>query len=377
MTRVKRTRYINKSDNLTQRLEDLHNSILERFPGIARIACALYDEQTDLLKTFIHSTHEGHAIVRYEYPLSKSTSLNELRQTNECRVIEEMDGTIQEGSEHSNWLLNQQYRSSFTVPMTNGAHFIGFIFIDSKESTYFSDAIQRDLYLFCNMISLSISMEISVAKSLISTAKAVRDFAHLRDFETGKHLTRMAQFARLIATSVREHYRLSDETVEHIFLFASLHDIGKIGIPDSILLKPGRLNPQEYEVMKGHVTKGVDIITKVLDDYQLSYRDDSNIMLNIVAYHHELLDGTGYPNGLKADEIPVEARIVSVADIFDALTSTRPYKTPWLIDDALEELERMANNGKLDKHCVAALRKHRAKAEEIVKRYTEDELALS
>jgi HD-GYP domain-containing protein (c-di-GMP phosphodiesterase class II) len=169
------------------------------------------------------------------------------------------------------------------------------------------------------------------------------------------HLNRMAQFSRLIAKAIAEQYQFSDETIEHIYLFSPLHDIGKIGIPDRILLKQGRLDAEEYNLMKEHVNKGVHIISQVLEDYQLSHLSDSKVMLNIVAYHHEFLDGSGYPNGLTGDDIPIEARITTVADIFDALTSKRPYKTPWSIDDAFAELTAMAGAGKLDKGCVEAL----------------------
>lgn len=145
-------------------------------------------------------------------------------------------------------------------------------------------------------------------------------------------------------------------------LFTPLHDIGKIGIPDSILLKPGKLTEEEYEVMKGHVNKGVNIITKVLEDYQLSHLSDSKVMLNIVAFHHEFLDGSGYPNGLSGDDIPIESRITTVADIFDALTHERPYKQPWTIDDAFDELKLMVEQSKLDKDCVDALITHKQDA---------------
>lgn len=371
MSNIQNILLSNSARNLTDRLEQLHDNILERLPGVARIACALYDEQTDLLKTFINSTRKGHAIAGYEYPLAKSRSLTALQQNNECRVIDEIDGEITEGTGHSDWLLEQKYRSSFTIPMHNGNQFLGFVFIDSDVSGYFAESVQRDLILFTNMITMAISLEVSAVKSLVATAKAARDFADLRDFETGAHLTRMAQFSRLIAKSVSEHFNISDETIEHIYLFAPLHDIGKIGIPDSILLKPGRLDQAEYEKMKQHVTKGVDIISSVLEDYQLTYLDDSRVMVNIVAYHHEFMDGTGYPNGLKGDQIPIESRIITVADIFDALTSLRPYKQPWSVDQALEELKRMAHAGKLDPLCVQAMIDSKHLAEQIVVRHAD------
>lgn len=352
--------------SLGERLAQLHATIIERLPGVGRIAVALYDADTDLLKTFINSTRDGVAIAGYEYPLSQSRSLSELKANNLCRIIDDISEHIQPGNLHSDWLLDQDYGSSFTIPLSSGSHFYGFLFIDASEKAYFTKTVQRDLLLFSNMIMLTISSEMSAVHSLLATAQAARDFADLRDFETGMHLNRMARMARLIAKSVSEKWHISDETIEHIFLFAPLHDIGKIGIPDRILLKPGRLDAEELEIMQQHVALGVKLLQKVLDDYKVAYLADSKVMLNIIAYHHEFLDGTGYPRGLKGDEIPIEARIITVADIFDALTSVRPYKKAWSIEDALNELDHMASKGKLDADCVQALRDNHAEVVEIV-----------
>lgn len=360
--------------SLTEQLEQLHDRILEQTPAIARIACALYDEETDLLKTFINSTHQGHALALYEFPLAGSQSLQQVAQLGGCRVIDDIPADLPPGNTHTDWLLEQGYRSSFTLPMFSERRLLGFIFVDSLEPGCFTDALQRDLMLYCNTISMTLATELSAVRSLLATAQAVREFADLRDFETGKHLTRMAHFSRLIAKGVAPHYGLKDEQIEHIYLFASLHDIGKIGIPDRILLKPGRLDPEERAIMQGHVNKGVQIITKVLDDYRLSHLSDARIMLNIVACHHEFLDGSGYPNGLTAEQIPLEARIVTVADIFDALTCQRPYKTPWDMEAALTELERMAEAGKLDPHCVAALRLNETRVGEIMAQFKDSHI---
>jgi len=161
--------------------------------------------------------------------------------------------------------------------------------------------------------------------------------------------------AGIIARGIAGIHDLTDEQIEHIVLFTPLHDIGKIGIPDSILLKPGRLDPEERAIMETHVNKGRDIIEKIIGDFNVQHLSDSSIMLNLVACHHEFLDGSGYPNGLKGDEVPIEARIITVADIFDALTSRRPYKKAWPLDEAKAELLAMADAGKLDRDCIHAL----------------------
>jgi HD-GYP domain-containing protein (c-di-GMP phosphodiesterase class II) len=168
---------------------------------------------------------------------------------------------------------------------------------------------------------------------------------------------------------------LGDEFAERVFLFAPLHDIGKIGVPDSILQKPGALDAAERRVMETHVTKGCDVLDKVISHFGLHNQADAAIMRNIVACHHELLDGSGYPHRLAGDAIPIEARVVTVADIFDALTSTRPYKAPWSVRDALAELARMAQAGKLDAGCVAALTRHSAAASAIIAQHQDHKIA--
>jgi len=174
---------------------------------------------------------------------------------------------------------------------------------------------------------------------------------------------------RLIAREVAGQYQLSDEWIEHVFLFAPLHDIGKIGIPDAILLKPGKLTPDERTIMETHVDLGVALAQRVLERIGVQNMPDSSVMSNIIGGHHEFMDGSGYPRGLSGDAIPVEARIVTVADIFDALTSHRPYKEPWPVADALAELDRLTAAGKLDPACVAALTMHVGEAEGIRDQY--------
>lgn len=345
----------NQHNTVNERLSALHDRILKQMPWVSRIACALYDKSADQLKTFIHSTRQGQALSCYQARLSDIPSLQQLAQQGVCRVIDDIQASIQAGSEHSDWLLAQHYQSSFTVPMYDQDQLLGFMFFDASQTHAFSLTVQRDLLLYCNLINMALSGELAAVRAVLASAQVARDFVSLRDFETGAHLERMARYARLIAQGVASHYQLDDETIEHIYLFAPLHDIGKIGIPDHILLKPGPLTPEERLLMQSHVGKGVQIVEKVLGDFGLENLPDSQLMQQIVACHHEFLDGSGYPQGLAGDAVPVAARIVTVADIFDALSSQRPYKPTWSVEQALAELQRMVALGKLDPLCVAAL----------------------
>lgn len=151
-----------------------------------------------------------------------------------------------------------------------------------------------------------------------------------RDEITGNHVIRMAKYSRLIA----EGMGLTKDECDVIELAAPMHDIGKIGIPDHILLKPGRLPENEFAVMKQHTLIGYEI----LKDSPSQYLQMGAV---IALTHHECFNGSGYPHGLKGEDIPLAARIVAVADVYDALTSARPYKRPWSSNDSIQFMDRM------------------------------------
>jgi len=164
-----------------------------------------------------------------------------------------------------------------------------------------------------------------------------------RDPETGAHIQRMAHYSCLIAAELG----MSSQQQECIFNAAPMHDIGKVGTPDYILLKPGRLNLEEMEVMRQHALIGYNILKG-------SEAEMLQLAAEIAYSHHERYDGTGYPNGLKGDAIPLAGRIVAVADVFDALTNVRPYKQAWTLDAARTFLLENAGTH-FDPQCVAAL----------------------
>ncbi|MFN9153707.1 MAG: HD domain-containing phosphohydrolase [bacterium] len=170
-----------------------------------------------------------------------------------------------------------------------------------------------------------------IAARELETIVRLARAAEFRDPETGAHIQRMAHCSRLIARQIG----LSEQQQEILLLAAPLHDVGKLGTPDRILLKRGRLEPDEWEVMKEHATIGYEIL-----------RESASPVIQagaeIAWSHHEKFDGTGYPRGLTGDSIPLFGRIVAIADVFDALTSARPYKRPWSVEEALSFMREQA-----------------------------------
>jgi putative two-component system response regulator len=155
--------------------------------------------------------------------------------------------------------------------------------------------------------------------------------SEFKDNETGNHVIRMSHYARLIAQAAG----MGEEFVDILFNAAPMHDVGKIGIPDGILLKPGKLDTAQWEIMRTHSAMGAEIIG--------IHRDDLLRTARIVALtHHEEWNGNGYPDKLKGEEIPLAGRIVTIADVFDALTSERPYKKAWPTEDAVRMIEEGA-----------------------------------
>jgi putative two-component system response regulator len=167
--------------------------------------------------------------------------------------------------------------------------------------------------------------------------------AEFRDPETGAHVLRMAHYSRIAA----ERLGLSPSVCGMIFDAAPMHDVGKLGIPDEILLKPGRLSPEEFSVMRRHPQIGFSILSESRSEL-ISYGAE------IALTHHEKFDGTGYPRGLAGEEIPLSGRVVAVADVFDALTSDRPYKARWEPDRAGDFL-RAGRGTHFDADCVDAM----------------------
>ncbi len=318
---------------LGERIRSLHSILLARYPCIGRIALALYDPDTDLLKTFASSNEGGPTLQRYEALLADVPSLVELKDSRAPRVVDDIDASFRATSTHTDWLKSRNYRSSYTLPIFRGAALSAFLFFDSTQRAAFTPLVRGVLDQFADIIAQLYLLRLSAVHHLIGAVDIATGLARIRDVETGRHLERMAKYSRLIGRGVAGRYGLDDEAIEYLHLFAPLHDIGKVGIPDAILLKPGKLDPDEFEIMKTHTTLGFEAIVRAESSLGHSM-PFLRFAKEITLSHQEKWDGSGYPQGLAGEAIPVSARLMALADVYDALISRRVYKPAFTHEEA-------------------------------------------
>lgn len=184
---------------------------------------------------------------------------------------------------------------------------------------------------------------------LDATIGVVTQLVETRDIDTGNHIYRTKAYYEIISRELQKDAKfsdlLSDKFVDTIIKASPLHDIGKVGVSDQILLKPGRLNEEEFEIIKTHTTIGGDLLRMAIEQSDIARgnmigMNEARLFfqeaMNIAEYHHEHFDGSGYPKGLKGEEIPLSARIMALVDVFDALTNDRVYKSAWTIEDTVK-----------------------------------------
>ncbi len=277
------------------------------------------------------------AISGYEIPLDHTSNI--LAQVVDSGIARVVPDVGKSALRRENIILKSFNPKSFVaVPLITRNRVIGVIAAERfKGMKDFSSGDLKYMMSFCNQIAISLentklveSMKKSFISSILSLATALEE----KDAYTRGHSNRVAVFSTLVANKIG----LDDERVELLRMMALMHDIGKIGIPDMIINKPGRLTDDEYGKIREHPTHGERIIEPLLKN---------NPQLRLLRNHHERYDGRGYPDGLKGSSIPLEVRIMSIADCFDAMTSNRSYRKAMSREEALKEIE----NGKGTQFC--------------------------
>lgn len=234
------------------------------------------------------------------------------------------------------------------------------VFASSQKKAYTPEHVEF-LSNLASQIGHILEKTLVLEELVVAAVEGLAKLAESRDPETGDHLIRMSLYSAIIAEEMgrteKHRERITASYVRDVFRFAPMHDIGKVGIRDDILLKPGKLTPEERTEMERHPTIGGLVLRRSEEQVNNLGHNIFQIGIEIAEAHHEKYDGSGYPNKLQGADIPLSARIIAVADVFDALTSKRPYKEAWTVDQALENISTSAGKH-FDPEVVDAM--HRA-----------------
>ncbi len=320
--------------------------IFNEFLRIDRIGICFYDSINKTLIAESGFSKYSNILLGPGFSIqAEKSSLLSIIKTKRGRITNDLEAAYKHKpqSKPLELITREGLKSNMSIPLLINNEVFGILFFSSTYKNHFTKDHLRQASKIVNEISgffnRSYLLKMVFSRFTYSFSALVNE----RDYETGGHLDRMTNYSTLIADKLREKELPSHEIRRNMILdiqrYAALHDIGKVAIPDHILKKPGKFDEDEWEIMKTHVTVGQNIFKDLRTELQMFNKDFFKVAENIIAYHHERWDGTGYPHGLKAFEIPLEARIVALGDVFDALTSKRVYKKAFTIDEALKIIQ--------------------------------------
>lgn len=240
-------------------------------------------------------------------------------------------------------LVQMDMKSLIVFPLCISGEERALLVFATHEEDAYRTSHRELLNNITSQVSHAFDRSIGMESLVVSAVEGLAKLAESRDPETGDHLIRMSLYSYILAQELYDKGIYQGEYkssyARHVYHFAPMHDIGKVGVEDSILLKPGKLTDEEWVEMKKHPAIGADVLRRCESQVNQAGYSMFKIGIEIAEGHHEKYDGSGYPNQKKGEEIPLSARIVALADVFDALTSRRPYKEAWPVDRALKLIE--------------------------------------
>ncbi len=285
------------------------------------------------------------------------TSLTKVMRTGKPRIINDLEVYLDghPDSRSTKLLVDEGMRSSLTFPIFINDKCIGFLFLNSFERHAFTEKDAKSLEILNEFLSLAYQKTSLAHDLVINATTGFTKLVEGKDNETGNHVVRVAYYSKIIAEELSKdpNFSISPKYVQEIFEQSTLHDIGKVGIPDKVLMKPAKLTQGEFEVIKTHTTIGHGILEGLDKNSNFYGKKFFEMGSKIARYHHEKWDGSGYPDGLKGDGIPLCGRIVAVADVFDALTSKRPYKEAFGYEESMGIIKK-GSGGHFDPDVVDA-----------------------
>ncbi len=328
---------------------DFINRTFSQFIPYNYIGIALFDDTKINLRASYGVSDGSIAgmpdnIVGINWPI-RETSLGQLIASGSVRIINDLEQYLADKPVrlYNKIILEAGIRASITLPLQVAGEPVGVIFFSSRQKNVYSEKHLNFLKTLVNGIAVSFNQNIFINDLVFSSILALAKLAEARDEETGEHLDRMKLYSRLIAELLYENHiypgEITPEYFDKIERFSPLHDIGKVAVRDGILLKPGKLTEEEFEEMKQHALYGARVLRAAEENIVKRGRSLFGMGIEIAEGHHEKWDGSGYPYGKSGSEIPLSARIVALADVFDALTSKRPYKKAFSFELSMNIIE--------------------------------------
>ncbi len=339
---------INNSQSFREVLQFVYDAFRKHIP-YDYIGIALFRQGADSLLEGAIGVSDGSfaglpkRMIGLAFPMEE-TSLERLSRDRQPRIINDLEAHLagRALSEYNRILLEEGIRASITLPLVRQDKLLGFMFFSSRRTGVYNQRHCDFLETLSNAIVIAIEKNLFLDELLYSSLLALAKLAEARDEDTAVHLDRIKAYTALLCRCLIEDdvhvSRLTDDYVKDIVRFSPMHDIGKVGIRDGILLKPGKLTADEFEHMKTHTTFGANVLREAENNMIKLGRSLFRVGIEIADAHHERWDGSGYPIHRSGEAIPLSARIVAVVDVFDALLSRRPYKEPFSFEDAVRTL---------------------------------------
>jgi HD-GYP domain-containing protein (c-di-GMP phosphodiesterase class II) len=338
-----------KGFSLSDTLNEIfHNEDFRKYLKFDRIGFATVEEKHFVADISISESNFLKLKRGFKIKKSESKSLMKMMENRKVRIINDLEGYYQrhKNSESTRLILEEGFKSSLTAPLIKSdGKIVGILFFSSKEKNTYKE---EDIYKVSSILDIvstifekNMLIEDLVTNSVLTFVKLVEG----KDPETSNHIERMAYYSKIISKYLSHNPKYKNTInyyfIDNIIKFAPLHDIGKVGIPDSILLKPGKLTDKEFEIMKNHPKIGAKILTYFHNNLLKYNIDFFKMAIQLTVGHHEKWDGSGYPSGIRGTKIPLPARITAVADVFDAISSKRVYKEAFSFEKSVEIIKEM------------------------------------
>lgn len=272
----------------------------------------------------------------------ENSSLRDVIFNHDVRIINDLDDYYQEHpySDSTRLILEEGMKSSISLPLFHEDKAIGVVFFSSVQKFIYTKKHQQFLINIANALSTSLEKSFIFENLMISTVRGFAKIVESKDNITGNHIDRIGHYSEFVAKIlVAEYEEVDEKFIKSIKRLSPLHDIGKVGIADSILNKPSKLTVDEMNTMKTHSLDGALILEELLVSIGTK---EFEMAVDIAKYHHEKVNGMGYPFGLSGNDIPLSARIVALTDVFDALTSERPYKKAYSFEETMHIINKDA-----------------------------------